>query len=295
MSSRSMKNFPPGTFIPTSQRLMAIIQLCLAFSLLLWYIAQPFMGEYFHLRSRMLLYEYVMGTSGGVKANADLEEKLSRQAQRFVQLSNLDQEWIRKDYQYLQIYAQRPFFQKVEDGLRRLIHHIPPFEQAWIFFSITLAILILLKVEGVKQAIWLLPLIVFFYALDNQLTGHPQSRSPDYELFPTEEMIVQRYLKGSLPPTFFEQKEQLESGWKKYLIDTWSSHLNEKDSYPLEEAEFNFTLARLKRLKNQPLSEWLNLFHEKLGYFSLFIYLLWNGWFAWMVTQSTETRKIALM
>ena len=62
------KTFPPGTFIPTSQRLMAIGQLCLVFSLMLWYMIQPFMGEYFALRSRMLLYEYVMGTSEILKS-----------------------------------------------------------------------------------------------------------------------------------------------------------------------------------------------------------------------------------
>ena len=61
MSSRSRKTFPPGTFIPTSQRLMAIGQLCIAFSLMIWYLTQPFMGEYFALRSRMLYMNMYMG------------------------------------------------------------------------------------------------------------------------------------------------------------------------------------------------------------------------------------------
>ena len=83
MSSRPRKSFPPGTFIPTSQRLMAIGQLCIALSLMLWYMTQPFMGEYFALRSRMLLYEYVMGTSDISKTKNGQEEKFERRRERF--------------------------------------------------------------------------------------------------------------------------------------------------------------------------------------------------------------------
>ena len=74
MTRRRKKTFPPGTFIPTPQRLMAIAQLCIAFSLLLWYAMQPFMGEYFDLRSRMLLYEYAMGTSPSSNRNRGMRQ-----------------------------------------------------------------------------------------------------------------------------------------------------------------------------------------------------------------------------
>jgi hypothetical protein len=263
--------------------MMAIAQLCLAFSLMLWYMAQPFMGEYFALRSRMLLYEYVMGTSDILKAREGQEAKLERQSQRFQALPQMEQQLLKEDYQQLQAHAKRPAWRKIEDGLRVLIRDIPPFEQAWIFFSITIAILILLKKEGAKQAAWILPLIVLVYAVDNQRTGKSSFSSPDDSLFPTEELIVERYLKEPLAASPLVQKEQLERGWQLYLIDNWSSGLKEGD--PLEEAEFNFTLARLKLLHQQPRSEWLHSFHQRLQPLTLFIYFLWNGLFAWVVSR----------
>ena len=288
MSSRVRKEFPPGTFIPTPQRLMAIGQLCIAFSLLLWYAVQPFMGEYFTLRSRMLLYEYVMGTSDSLKKEVGQEEKLQRQAKRFEQLTENQKDLVIRDYQQLQEYAKRPTFQKVVDGVNTLIFAIPPFEQAWIFFSIMIAIFILLKVEGARLAAWLLPLIVIAYAFDNQLTGKVFS-SPDLKLFPTEENIVHNYLNEPLSPLLFKQKEQLEEGWRRYLIDQWSTHQQESDDQRLEEAEFQFTLARLHLLHAQPRSEWLNTFHEKLSLVSLLFFLGWNTLFAWIMGRQLMT------
>jgi len=270
------------------QRLMIITQLCLAFSLMMWYIVQPFMGEYFNLRSRMLLYEYVMGTSSVLKEQSP--QKLERLAQRFSQLSQLEQQQIKENYQQIEAYAQRPGLQKIKDGLNRLFQQVPPFEQAWIFFSITIAILILLKREGAKQAAWLLPLIVTAYMIDNQVTGQLPSLSPDRELFPTEETIIHNYLSSSLAPKISEQKKQLEKGWRLYLIDQWSSQAGEDKEQFLEEGEFNFTLARLKRLHSQ--SPWLTSFHEKLGLTTLSCYLLWNILFAWLISRHgfTTTR-----
>lgn len=283
MPPRRRKEFPPGTFIPPPQRLMAIGQLCIAFSLLLWYGVQPFMGEYFALRSRMLLYEYVMGTSELLKKNGQ-EEKLERQANRFQLLPENQKNIVIQDYQLIQEYATRPPFQKMLDGLHLLILEIPPFEQAWIFFSITIAILILLKMEGAKSAAWLLPLIVVAYSIDNQVTGKISS-SPDLKLFPTEEIIIKRYLAEPLPASPLEQKQHLEKGWKNYLIDQWSIDQEKDENQRFEKAEFHFTLARLNVLHAQPRSEWLNTFHEKLSLVSLLFFLAWNVLFAWIVSR----------
>lgn len=283
MSSPRRKEFPPGTFIPTPQRLMAIGQLCIALSLLFWYAIQPFMGEYFSLRSRMLLYEYVMGTSDLLKKD-DQREKLERQAKRFQFLPENQKNLILKDYQQIQEYAQRSTFQKIIDGLQVLFLKIPPFEQAWIFFSITIAILVLLKKEGAKSAIWLLPLIVIAYSFDNQMTGKTLT-SPDLKIFPTEKMIIENYLTEPFADSPFKQKEQLEKGWKYYLIDQWSINQEQEQGQQLEEAEFQFTLARLNLLHAQPHSEWLNAFHEKLSLFTLLLFFIWNVLFAWLVNH----------
>ena len=82
-----------------------------------------------------------------------------------------------------------------------------------------------------------------------------------------------------------EQKKQLEKGWKRYLIENWSKSPQVNEDHQLEEAEFHFTFARLNLLHDQSRSEWLNLFHEKLGLLSLCAFLIWNVLFAWIVSR----------
>lgn len=290
MSSRPRKTFPPGTFIPTPQRMMAICQLCIAFSLMAWYLFQPFMGEYFTIRSRMLLYEYVMGTSDILKKGGQ-EEKLKRLSDRFNELPEAQKIFVLNDYHLLQDYAQRPAHQKVMDGVRSFILDIPPFEQAWIFFSITIAILILLKTEGARSAAWLLPLIVLAYALDNQWTGTTAS-PPDLQLFPTEKKLIQEYIQEPLSQSLFSQQKQLQKGWQMYLIDRWSSNQEANEEQKIEEGEYQFTLARLQLLHNQPYSQWLNTFHEKQSYLLLFLFFTWNTLFAYIVSRPNKVEII---
>lgn len=279
-----------ATFLPKPQRLMSIAQLCMAFSLLLWHATQPFMGEYFALRSRMLLYEYVMGSSSALKSKPNGQARLERQGLRFEQLP--DKNKLISDYQQLKNYANRPLLEKIEGGIRRVISQVPPFEQAWIFFSIVISILILLKWEGAKQAVWLLPFIVIAYAADNIETGKPAKQQPDAVLFPSEKAIVQNYIAEPLGPTTQIQQEQLESGWKRYLIKNWSSTLTGDEDQKLENAEYNFTLARLRLLRAQPRYEWLQSPHERVSATSLMFFLLWNGCFAWIVSRPSQVKSL---
>lgn len=251
--------------IPVPQRIMAIIQLCLAFSLLLWLLGKPFFGEYFSLRSRMLPYEYVMGTS-----------------KHFEHLPTQERELIEADYRQLKAHAQRPASTKIEAGLRNLIQQVPPFEQAWIFFSIWIAIALLLNKEGARIAVWLLPVIVLAYAFDNQRSGKVL-RDPDHHLFPSEQLITEKYLQEPLSPDLRKQRKQLEQGWQRYLIAYWSK------GGSLADAEFNFTLARLKEFQGQPMAEWLYNFHEKQNPWVLLLYFAWNLLFAWVGGQMYST------
>ncbi|MFI0434929.1 MAG: hypothetical protein ACH350_04270 [Parachlamydiaceae bacterium] len=280
-----MKHSAPHSFIPTHQRLMAIGQLCIAFSLLLWYMFQPFMGEYFTLRSRMLLYEYVMGTSDPVKKRNGEEKKMERFAARFEQLPDHEKMLILTDYHQIQVYAKRSMLKKIMDGIHVFLLDIPPFEQAWIFFSITITILILLKVEGAKQAAWLLPLITIAFAIDNQLTGQTVS-SPDLSLFPSENMLVSQYVDEPLSQSAPIQQKQLKKGWDRYLVEKWSTEKDQSENHQIEEAEFKFTLARLQLLSGQPKSEWMNVFYEKRHPLILMIFVAWNIVFALIVSRS---------
>lgn len=265
--------------IPTFKRLCAIIQLCLAFSLLLWYAAQPFMGEYFTLRSKMLLYEYVMGVS----------QSDSSQPSRFQTLPADHQAYLLRDYAKLHHQAHRSTFTKIWAGLEGLLVKISLFEMSWLLFSIVICILFLLQKEGAAQAVWLLPLIILSYAVDNRLNGHSASPSSDLILFPTETAIVHDYLKEPLSSNWLIQYKQLKKGWESYLIQRWTTQQVEKDQpeweQAVEEGLFNFTLARLEHLHLHPVQDGLGALHAKTSDFWLGFYLVWNGCLAWILSS----------
>lgn len=270
---RRKKVFPPGTFIPFPQRILAIIQLCLAFSLILWYAAQPFLGEYFNLKSNILLYEYVLGTSNILKS-ASQKEKLKRNTDRFTSLPEEKKALIQNDYAKLYTYSTRPLLTKLLDGLKALFA-VGAFEWGWIIFSILTSVLILLKIEGAEKAAWLLPILVLAGSINNQFTHHV-SESSDIDLFPKESVIIQDYVEGQLSPHVNEQRDQLQKGWNRYLAANWSN------SNDVEEGEFNFTLARLDKMTFQIPTDWHFFFREKTKEGLMLIYLLWNCAFAWI-------------
>lgn len=279
MKKRAKKIYPPGTFLPTPKRILAIIQLCLAISLLLWYSAQPFMGEYFSIRSRSLIYEYVLGISTSAQVpNADNQS-------RFSELPPSVQENILTHYQEIQQYAGRSFWIKLGDGLRAVLVELPAFKLAWIFFTITISILLLLKVEGSMRAVWILPVIALFYGIDNRMYGKSIS-SADESLFPSESLIVHEYLSEPLKSGWKEQHEQLQQGWNDYLVKNWLLDENRLENEQqsrlkqVEQAEFNFTVARLELLEMEGKKGWFNNFHEKSSMAILALYFAWNLLFA---------------
>lgn len=263
------------TPISTKQRIFVIVQLCFAISLLLWYAAQPFMGEYFTLRSRMLSYEFVTGTG----------EKNEKNLKYFTLLPLEDQITISNDYQKLVDYAKRPWWVKIKDGLVVVLFRIPPFELAWISFSLVLGILILLKKPGAQNAAWLLPLIVLCYAVNNLNTGVDKGPLPDATLFPSERELLHNYLHEDLSNTIEGQRHQLKRGWEIYLAANWSPSEHLEWSNKIEEGEYFFTLQRLRLLQTQRMNEWLHHFNDKVSYPLLALYLIWNLYFAWSMQR----------
>lgn len=278
------KIYPPGSFLPFPQRLGAILQLCISFSLFLWYLFQPFMGEYFELRSRLLIYEYAMGTNELIAQRNEQAAALQEHKARFAQLPENEKEWILNDYRYIQQYAQRPAWQKVKDGIGTVLFEIPPFEMAWIVFSITIAILLLLQVEGSRQAVWLIPLIAAAYIADNHLSSPPFYQSPDHILFPSEEYLISQFVEDPLAANPLIQKEQLEKGWATYLAQNWSQ------TGDALEGEFNFTIARLGKLHNEPIYKWARLHNQRVGLLSALLFLFWSLYFAWISNRDVQER-----
>jgi hypothetical protein len=268
---REKKIYPPGAFIPKAARVLAIIQLSLAFTLIIYRCSQPFIDEYLILKSQML---YVQSVVGKKESN---NPKLVRNAERFAKLPEEMQREIVMKYEALQKKAKTRFFEKIKRGAEVLFVHISPYEQAWIFFSITIAILLLKKVEGSRAAVWILPLIACLYAWDTYSFAHLTKRGIDY---PSELFIVENYLKEPLKENIFEQEKQLKKAWRQYLIIDWANEQplpdEERQLIQAEKGEFHFNLDYINKLSTNLQQNFTKKEHPLF----LALYIGWNFIFA---------------
>lgn len=268
-------------------RIMAIIHLCIVFTVIASVMSYPFLEKLFAFRKQAFLYHYVMGDSTlASKDSVENQQKLERNQKRFSQLPQEKQNEILTKYKQLVTESEQSFLNKIALSFKILMFKIPLFERAWLFFSIIICILLLLNNENASKASWILPLIVICYLVHNQMYGEPESLPPDHALFPSEETIVKQYLKAPLSGGIFEQKEQLMKGWNLYLVENWTRITFHPDPLifetQVEEGEYAFHLARLDSYgkKSNEAS-----FHEKKSLFLLLLYLFWNIFFAYKVNK----------
>lgn len=285
---RPKKEFPPGTFIPTQARVAAIIQLCLAFVVLLSSISYPFLGEIFANKTEALLYSDIMGNTSAADANSISErERLQRNGERFEAMEENARMQIVEHYHQLHAKAKTSFFEKIGSSFSILVSALPAFKQAWIIFSIVISILLLLRIEGANYAALLLPVIAFCYAYDNYNFGVPRKSTAQEKLFPTEQVIVNDYLRKPLSSDIMEQQHQLQHGWHLYLIEKWARQRPSEDakvfSQQVEDGEFAFNLARIGTLGKRANVD--SIFKEREHFVMLLLYVLWNGFFAWTVNR----------
>lgn len=293
---RGKREFPHGTFIPTPQRVVAILQLCLAFTVIIASCCYPFLGELFAHKSNTLLYENVMGNSVladklGKHAPA-YRELLKRNSERFIALPESQRNPIIQQYDQLQAKSDKTFLSKIRDSFMILAKGLPAFERAWIFFAIVIPLLLLLRIEGAAKAAWLLPIIVVLYAADNYLYGASSKESADANLFPTEQVIVAEYLKEPLSSSILEQQQELTRGWELYLVSQWAREQPSTEAsvfeQQVERGQFAFNLARIKAIAKESAASKMNPIplKQKEPLIVLLLYVLWNFFFAWWVNRN---------
>ncbi len=251
--------------IPTSLRVLIILQLCIALSCLLWVIGYPFMGGHFTTQSELLLIESTMGLQT-THMRLDPEkatlqsDKLQRNAIRFKNLPETVKISTENLFSSKKATLNAPFFSKIS-AVFVLINEIPRLEIIWICFSCVLPILLLLKNRRAAHYIWLLPLLTIAYSYNNQTKG----REP-LTLFPRENTLLLNNERT---------EPEIRAAWENYLAATWA-----KEEKTPEEGEFYFNLARIK--ESAPLSA---PFWEKKSPLLLLSYIGWNLLFAWSVKK----------
>lgn len=261
------KTIPKEAFIPTPARIMAIIQLCLAFTALLFILGYPFMGKHYALKSRLLVSDSVI------------------QSNSFEGLPEAKKESLVNEKKSIKEQMGASFVEKMGSSFKR-IRQTPVFELAWIAFSIVIPILILLKTEGGALAAWVLPLLVLVYAIDNQQRGWQSSDLAADQLFPSERVIEEKYLGRKLSANILSQKDDLERGWRLFLIQEWAREVPAEDPILfLEQAakgEFAFNLERASLLAQEPIQSHPG---KKEPIILLVVFFLWNLFFAAYINQ----------
>lgn len=281
---RIKKNFPEGTFIPTFPRILSIIQLCLAFTAFLFAAGSPFLTHHFDIKSKILLYDYVLGnTIHTTKAH-------------FNELDEHQKNRVMAGYEELNKAASTSFFKKLEQSLNLILIKISAFERAWILFAIVIPILLLKKVEGAKQAVWILPLIALAYLCNNQTLESPISNE-EAMLYPEEDWLSMEYLGKNINEfPIQDQQGQLLKAWHYYLIDFYTKEQPSSDPEIFQnqkvKGEFRFHLARIEKLKGLEESEGFAL--KKQPFFLMFIYCIWNIFFAMVTSEIFIFKKIKL-
>lgn len=243
-------------------RPVVIIHLCLVFTLLSWLFIGPIASEALFHRSQRQLTELVLSDPFS-ELSPQLRHRVAEIAERSEQVS---------------------YHTALRSGVRALVDGHSPAFHAWLLFSLILSLLILLGVDGIAAAAWLLPLLM-------ALTPLLQPAPPPLRhcsLIPSEERILESYLHEPLAPTIAEQHKQLARGWETYLIKEWAkeepSTLSEGRQNQLRLGQFRFSVAALLESESQSLPPgriakpiWMAL-------------LIWNLFFALFVSLKSRER-----
>ena len=284
---KKRKEFHPGTFISTPARILSIMQLCLAFSLLLWQASQPFMGDLFRVKSQLLLYKHTMGLENSSEKNQVSKEKLERNTHRFNQLPKAIRHKILAKFSRLQELLQTTFPQKLKSVWQIFAFKVSKYELLWIILSVLIPIFLLKRIEGAQHAVWLLPTLALLFLVDNQVNG---KQNIPLDFYPSESEIIYSYLKEPLQSGISQQREQLKKGWELYLVKNWShqepSPESQKYEQQIEQGEFAFNVARLDKMP-LPVYE----FQAKVPFYIAICYVLWNLIFAYKVSKILNHKK----
>lgn len=261
---RVKKEYPKGTFIATPARVMAILQLCLVFTVICWQMSKPYMADLYQVKSKMAVFDFVL-----------------KDQERFSQLPESRKEMILTEYAKLQEQLSVPFLEKLGASIQSLLE-MSPILLIWLVLGTVVPIMLLKKVEGARQVIWLMPLVAAAYCAENRFFEPARVVTREEKLFPAEALIVKDYLDEPLSTDIFVQREQLKAGWDRYLDHVWGQGKG------VEEGLFQFNIERALALGSEV--------ENKRGQHSLFflgLFLFWNLSFALIIRNVQEGQNKA--
>lgn len=279
---RIKKTYPEGTFIPHRPRVFAILQLCFIFSSILYILSDPFMGQYFQIKSDLLLFDYCLGFQS--EAHKELFDSLP---------DDLKSSLLSK-YAFLKEISETSFLEKLRSAFDQLLFKSSSYDLAFMLLSIVIPICLLKKVEGARSSAFILPLIIFAKLLQNEWHLPEKKISQEIALYPKEEYLEKKYLNIPLSHlSVSQQQEELKRAWHFYLIEEILHENPAKDATIFKtqvfHAEYLFNVQRADRFTLSHLKEPIR--NEKKPTGSIIISLIWNLIFAIGVSKQKHPQK----
>lgn len=197
------------------KKILVIFHLCFVCSWLCIYLGRAFLGEYFTIHSRLLLYEYVLAIP---TPQVTTDQRILRE-QASAELSSQVRSQFTSEYLALLHYANRPVWQKMGEGIFFLSTKVPFIESLWILSSLVLGIALLKEKPNAAYAAWFLPCLIL-----TQLWLFPPKTPHRTEAsLPTESWLLSHYSQKTLPSSFAGQHQVIQAAWEDFLLQEWSA------------------------------------------------------------------------
>lgn len=231
--------------IPKSWRIVCIIQLCFAFTTLLWILGTPFTDELYKNKKALTSITWL----------TDLESN------QYQNLTSPQKAKLEQIHNSALKAMQTTFLQKSAKSVESLFRQTPISKLTWLTLAFLLPLLVMKQVDGGRELFWLFPLLSLLYIWQVAPMKQPES------LIPEESYLEQRYLSAPISGTVTEQREQLEEAWKNYVIAEWSQRGESKDE-KFANGMYHFVFESTVREWEAPPA--------KPGIFTVAGYLVWN-------------------
>lgn len=236
---------------PLALRITAILQLIASFSVFLFLLFDPFMGEHFRLKEELLLIQNIRGDEALIEKAPLHQEKLRRNKARFSQLSPSARVAIDDRAHLLEWKMSASTLSKLGLGFKRVFFETPLILLIWIVLSTLFAIGCLKENVFLMRASWIAPFALLGYGYGIWQTAMPV-KSP----YPNESELISNHLKQPLRSSLEEQAADLKKAWELYLIEKWGNATPSTDPLvyksQLENGEFAFNVHLFDFKKNEP-------------------------------------------
>ncbi len=257
----------PFSDIPKSLRIIVIVQLCFIFTFLVWEGIYAFSREGFAQKARGQIFSFLLSDS---------------QSDLFQQLPKHEQQWLKEEQAHLQSYSPT-IGRNFQSVARNYFFEISPWFQAWAFFSFITCLCLLYRIKGSAYAAYLLPLFIVGYMAYPPSIKHYAS---DAAFYPTDRELVERYLPQANNQKI--SKESLDRAFSLYLIDKWAhetpNQTPEAFQQQVKKGYFFMQAANLQRESPETLASFTSPLFQRAPFPLLVIYLMWNSFFALMVS-----------